>query len=359
VLPYLTADVPGTGGRLRDAPDDFVVEEVPAYLPSGTGEHVFAWIEKRDVPTPTAANLLAAALGVRARDVGWAGMKDKRAVTRQWLSFPAPATPELVLAAKVDGITVLDARRHGNKLKTGHLRGNRFVLRVRGVGAGQATDAAARASKILRVLAEPPGALNWFGEQRFGRDGDNAARGRALLSGEDIGRVGERERRLLISAVQSELFNDWLRRRVDDGLIRRVIDGDWLEKRASGGQFSTTDPATDEARVAANEVVVTGPMFGWKLRGAAAETAAGIREADVLRNAGMTLASFRPGGALAEGTRRAVAIAITDATAAAAGDDAIDVSFTLPSGAYATAVMREVMKTDAPEPVPDAPDPGA
>jgi len=342
VLPFLTADLPGTGGRLRDTPEDFVVEEVPAYAPSGAGEHVYAWIEKRDVATPTAATAMAAALGVRARDVGWAGMKDKRAVTRQWLSFPTPVTPEQVQAVKVDGVTVLDVRRHGNKLKTGHLRGNRFVLRVRGVG--EATEAAARASKILRVLAEPPGALNWFGEQRFGRDGDNAARGRALLAQPDQ-RVGERERRLMISAVQSELFNDWLARRVGDGLFRRVIEGDWLEKRASGGQFSTTDPAADVVRVAAGEIVVTGPMFGWKLRAAAAGTEAGAREAAVLADAGLTLESFRPAGDLAMGTRRPLAIAIADATAQPAGDDVIDVSFSLPSGAYATAVLREIMKT--------------
>ncbi len=356
MLPYLTADVPGTGGRLRETPDDFVVEEVPAYLPSGQGEHVFAWIEKRDVPTPTAATALGAAVGVRARDVGWAGMKDKRAVTRQWLSFPTPVTPEQVLAAQVDGVTVLEARRHGNKLRTGHLRGNRFVLRVRGVASPP--EAAARAAQVLRVLAEPPGALNWFGEQRFGRAGDNAARGRAVLRGEDVGRLGERERRLLISAVQSELFNQWLERRVTDGLIRRVVDGDWLEKRASGGQFSTTDPRADEARVATAEIVVTGPMFGWKLRAAAAGTTAGSREAAVLGDAGMTLESFRPAGALAEGTRRPLAIAITDASARASGDDAIDVSFTLPSGAYATAVMREIMKPDAAN-LPDDLDSGA
>jgi tRNA pseudouridine13 synthase len=368
VLPYLTADLPGTGGRLRDTPEDFRVEEVPAYTPSGTGDHVFAWIEKRDVPTPTAAGALADALGVRVKDVGWAGMKDKRAVTRQWLSFPPPVTPEqvLALATTIEGVSVLEARRHGNKLKTGHLRGNRFTLRVGGLGAGGATVAAARASNILRVLAEPPGALNWFGEQRFGRAGDNAARGRALLAGQDVGRIGERERRLLISAVQSELFNDWLARRVRDGLVRRVIEGDWLEKRASGGQFSTTEPATDEARVAAAEIVVTGPMFGWKLRAAAAGTAAGIREADVLRDAGMTLASFRPGGALAEGTRRPIAIAITDGAVTASSDDTIDVTFALPSGAYATAVMREILKidstgapTEAADPADPDPDPGA
>ncbi|HTJ45982.1 MAG TPA: tRNA pseudouridine(13) synthase TruD [Kofleriaceae bacterium] len=339
-LPYLTADVPGTGGRLRDTPEDFVVEEVPAYEPSGAGEHTYVWIEKRDLATPNAAGAIADALGVRARDVGWAGMKDKRAVTRQWLSLPHPATPEAALALDLPGVKVLAAKRHGNKLKAGHLRGNRFVLRVRGVDG----DAAARAAQVLRVLAEPPGALNWYGEQRFGRDGDNASRGRSVLKGEL--RVHDREKRLLISSVQSELFNDWLRRRVDDGLVRRVIDGDWLEKRASGGQFSTTDPSADEARVASGECVVTGPMFGWKLRAAAEGTTAGLREQAVLDDAQMTLESFRPAGELAFGTRRAIANLVEDARAIAEPPDAMVVSFTLPAGAYATAVLREIMKAE-------------
>jgi tRNA pseudouridine13 synthase len=356
-LPYLTADVPGTGGRLRDACEDFVVEEIPAYEASGAGEHVFAWIEKRDVTTPVAAASLAAAVGARARDVGWAGLKDKRSIARQWLSLPPPVTPEQVLAAKVDGVTVLEARRHGNKLKTGHLRGNRFVLRVRGVR--NPDDAAARAARVLGALSEPPGALNWYGEQRFGKGGENAARGRAVLDGSL--RVHDKEKRLLVSALQSELFNEWLRRRVADGLVRRVIEGDWLEKRATGGSFSTTDPAVDLGRVAAGEIVVTGPMFGWKLRGSPAGTEAAAREEAVLADAGLTLASFRPAGDLALGTRRPLAIAITDASvtvvppvtdgsvtrgSAPSGDDAIDVRFTLPSGAYATAVMREIMKPE-------------
>jgi tRNA pseudouridine13 synthase len=342
VLPYLTAEVPGIGGRLRETPEDFVVEEIAAYEPSGAGEHVYVWIEKRDVATPAAANAIAAALGVKPRDVGWAGMKDKRAITRQWLSLPTPVTPEQAMAIDVPGVTVLAATRHGNKLKTGHLRGNRFTLRVRGVH--DADSAAARAAQVLRVLAEPPGALNGFGEQRFGRHGDNAERGRAVLRG--TLRAHDKERRFLISAVQSELFNEWLRRRVVDGLVRRVVDGDWLEKCASGGQFSTTDAATDEARVAAGEVVVTGPMFGWKLRAAAAGTTAGAREAAVLADAGMTLDDFRPAGDLALGARRPLAIRVADPAATTSSLDAIDVSFTLPAGAYATAVMREIMKPE-------------
>src|SRR5262245_10409332 len=111
-LPRLTADLPGTGGALRTVDVDFRVDEVPAYAPSGQGDHVFVWVEKRDLTTPAAVDRLARALGVRSRDVGWAGMKDRHAVTRQWLSLPPPLTPERAAAVAVDGLTVLEARRH-------------------------------------------------------------------------------------------------------------------------------------------------------------------------------------------------------------------------------------------------------
>jgi tRNA pseudouridine13 synthase len=355
-LPHLSAELPGTGGVLRSRDEDFVVDEIPAYAPSGEGDHVFIRIEKRGLTTPMAAEAVAAAVGARVRDVGWAGMKDRRAVTRQWLSLPPPVTPERVAAVAVDGVTILEIARHNHKLRTGHLRGNRFVLRVRGVGAP--AIAAGRATAILAALAAAPGAPNWFGEQRFGREGDNAAVGKALITGGDLPRrihprdLG-RNRRLYVSALQSELFNEWLRRRLADGLYRRVVTGDLLQKRASGGMFATEDPAVDQPRMLAGEIVVTGPMFGHRLRAPAEGTEAAGREAEILAGAGLTAADFARVGALGEGTRRPLAIEIMDGAVAIAADsdDAIDVSFTLPSGAYATTVMREVMKTDADEPV--------
>ena len=147
-LPHLTEDLPGTGGALRTIDDDFSVEEIPAYAPSGQGDHVFAWVEKRGLTTAMAAEALAAAVGARVRDLGWAGMKDRRAVTRQWFSVPPPATPEQVAAVERDGLRVLEVRRHPHKLRTGHVRANRFVLRVRGVDA----TAAGRARAILLSL---------------------------------------------------------------------------------------------------------------------------------------------------------------------------------------------------------------
>lgn len=341
LLPYLTSAFPGTGGALRRVPEDFVVDEVPAYAPSGAGDHVFVHVEKRGWTTAAVADALAAALGIAARDIGWAGLKDRHAVTRQWLSLPPPVTPEAARAVALDGVTILDAVRHGHKLRTGHLRGNRFTLRVRDA----VPDAAARAEAVLAALAAPPGAPAWYGEQRFGARGDNVAQGLAVLRGERRGGP-PKLKRLLISAVQSSLFNAWLRARLDDGLYARVIEGDWLERRGSGGTFSTTAPEVDEARVAAGEVCVTGPMFGPRMRAPAPGTAAAAREAAVLAAAGVDVALFAAAGKLAEGTRRALGVPVADAAVRAVEPGVIEVSFTLPAGAYATAVMREVMKVD-------------
>jgi tRNA pseudouridine13 synthase len=338
-LPLLTADLPGTGGRLRADAADFEVEEIPAYPPAGEGAHVFAWIEKRGLTTIQAVRALARAVGVNERDVGAAGMKDRHAVTRQHLSFPPPVTPEALLASRVEGVTVLSAVRHPHKLRTGHLRGNRFRLAVRGL-ALPADEAAERAARVLARLAEPPGSPNWYGEQRFGAAGDNAAAGRALLAG---ARRRGREARLLVSAYQSELFNRYLARRIDDGLYRQVVAGDLLMV-ASGAVFATSDPAGDQARLARGEVTPTGPMFGHSMRAPAPGSPAAGREEAILAEEGITSADFKPLGALAPGTRRAIAIAIGGASVAAIAPDAIQVSFELPAGAYATAVMREITK---------------
>lgn len=345
-LPFLTADLPGIGGALRSTDDDFAVEEVPAYQPGGEGDHVFVWIEKRGLSTFDAVAALARALDVKPGDVGTAGLKDKRAVTRQFLSLPPPVTPEAALAVELEGLAVLSATRHPNKLRTGHLRGNRFTLRVREL-ACDADEAAARAGAILARLAASPGCPNWFGAQRFGRSGDNAQAGRRIVRGE-AGKKGprNRQRRLLVSAYQSELFNDYLRQRMDEGTAGRVLAGDLLQVRASGGIFASGDPDTDQARVDAGELALTGPMFGSKMKAPPEGSEASAREAALLEREGLSPGDFRHLGKIALGTRRALGVLVEAPEARPAEGGAVDLSFTLPSGSYATAVMREVMKTD-------------
>lgn len=353
-LPFLTVDQPGIGGALRETPadcEDFAVEELPAYAPSGSGEHVFALVEKRDLTTPFAAAQLARALGVNPRDIGHAGMKDRRAVTRQWMSFPPPLSPAQVLAAggegAIAGLRVLTAIPHPHKLRTGHLRGNRFSLVVRRTRPGAAE--AARA--ILGALAAAPGAPNWYGEQRFGRQGDNAAAGLALVRKQRRFDRDPRKNRLLLSALQSQLFNDWLERRLRDGLYRQVLEGDVLRKVA-GGAFTCTEPAVDQARLCAGELVATGPMFGVEMRGPPPGSPAAAREAAVLADAGLALAELAPLRKLAPGARRDASIAIADWSVEELDEGSLRIAFTLPAGAYATAVMRELQKL--PEPADDA-----
>jgi tRNA pseudouridine13 synthase len=349
VPPLVTAALPGIGGRLREHDDDFAVDEIAAYEPNGEGEHVWVWIEKRDLTTPIAAERLAARAGVPERDVGWAGMKDRHAVTRQWLSLPPPARPESVEGFDEGGLRVVRVTRHANKLRTGHLRGNRFALVVRGVAEPAA--AAARASAILAALATS-GSPNWYAEQRFGRDGDNAERGLALVRARGKGPGSPRARRFLVSALQSYFFNHWLRDRIADGLLGDVLVGDLMQKRASGGMFASTEPDLDRPRVAAGEIVVTGPMFGAAMRGPTDGSPAHAREAALLTAFDLGPGDFQPLRNIAEGTRRHATILPGDPAVEVAGDDAVRVTFTLPAGAYATAVMREVQKLGETESAP-------
>ena len=348
-LPYITGDLPGIGGQLRAQPDDFRVDEVPSYEPSGVGDHLFIHIEKRTLTTPQVVDQLAKTMNVRAGDIGYAGLKDRHAITSQWLSLPPPCTPEAVrTAAQSLGPDVIIRRveHHNHKLRTGHLKGNRFRLRVRTPNFST-PNAAERATQILTRLAKPPGAPNWFGAQRFGRSGDNADIGRALLSGAPQRRAPRgRARRFYISAFQSALFNEYLAARMQAGQFATVLAGDLLRKIATGGTFTCDDVATDQARLDTGELVATGPMYGHQMRIPEENTPAGSLERTVLAKHELTLDSFRPLGKLATGTRRTNAIVPQDIEVTDIETDCIEVAFQLPKGCYATAIMREVMKPE-------------
>jgi tRNA pseudouridine13 synthase len=286
-----------------------------------------------------AVEQIARALTVNSRDVGVAGMKDRHAVTRQWLSLPPPVTPEAALALHLDNVSVLEAARHPHKLRTGHVRANRFVLRIRGVG----DDASHRASAILAQLAAAPGAPNWYGEQRFGRDGDNAAKGLAIVQGAKPPR-DRKLARLLVSSLQSQLFNDWLTARMRDGLYARVLPGDVLHK-TNGGMFACEDAPTDEARLLAGELVITGPMFGDRMRRPTDDSPAAVRERETLEARGLLPDAFATVRSIAEGTRRDATITVGAPEVRSLEPGVLEVAFSLPGGAYATAVMRELMKS--------------
>ena len=175
---YLTEDLPGTGGRIKAQPDDFIVTEVPLYEPCGEGDHVYLYVEKQGIGSLEAAEQIARALGRPRAAVGLAGLKDAQAVTRQWMSLER-VDADLAGRLHLPGIKILQVRRHRNKLKIGHLAGNRFEVRIRGCRPGSREVAA----RVLAVLAAR-GVPNWFDRQRFGRRGDNHLLGRALVLGQ-------------------------------------------------------------------------------------------------------------------------------------------------------------------------------
>lgn len=340
MLPYLTSDVPGCGGTFKASPEDFEVEEIPAYEPNGLpdGEHAFLWIEKRGRSTNEVAKLIARHVGLGDKDVSWAGLKDRHAVTRQWLSLPWKAAQKLEGLA-VPGLTVLKTSRHRNKLKTGHLRGNRFSLVLRGVTD---VEAARQSFERLGALGLP----NAFGAQRFGVKGDNAERGKQiLLAG---GRHRDRfERKLFLSAFQSALFNDVLALRMERGGFGHVLLGDVLKKQETGGEFVCAEPAVDQPRADAFEVSPTGPMFGPEMR--EPQAAAAELEHEILTRHGVTLTTFAAGGDETRGTRRLLRVRLSDPTFEPLEAEVVRLRFGLPAGSYATIVLRELFKSDAAE----------
>lgn len=342
--PLATADLPGIGGRIKTAIEDFEVEEIPAYQPSGSGEHLYLWIEKRGLGAEYFVRQLARRLDIAISEVGTAGLKDRQAVTRQMVSVPAVAEPRLS-QLDGDGIRLLSVSRHGNKLKPGHLHGNRFRILVRQVAA----EVAERLPPLLERLRRE-GLANFYGEQRFGRAGETVLLGLSLLRQEPppAGVPGNVRspflRKLALSAAQSALFNHCLACRLLDGLLHRVLPGDVMARWPFGGMFVADDAAREQARLETREIVPAGPMFGRKMFRAAATAAE--REDKVLHDAGLTMQAFHGFGKLLSGTRRHNLVYVDD-LAAQEEPDGVRLSFTLPAGSYATVLLREITKSDS------------
>jgi tRNA pseudouridine13 synthase len=330
--PYLTQSFPGTGGLIKTEPQDFEVEEIPAYLPCGQGEFLYLWIEKRGMGAAYFQRQVAQRLGLAASDVGSAGLKDRHAITRQWISVPALAASRLP-QLEGEGLRVLQVSRHTNKLRPGHLHGNRFRILIRAASASAELDQA-----LDRLRRE--GLPNFYGRQRFGNDAETLATGLALLHGERT-RVSPFLRKLALSAVQSALFNLYLAERMRDGLLRTVLPGDVMAKTPRGGMFVVTDIAAEQARFERQEIVTAGPIFGVKTYAAAGE--ARQREDKLLERVGLSERSFAPFKKLMLGTRRHNLVYLDDLTAQAEADG-LRLSFSLPAGSYATVLLREVMK---------------
>jgi tRNA pseudouridine13 synthase len=318
---------------IRTEPEDFVVVEEPLYATSGEGDHTFLYVEKRGRTTEQVARELARMGQVSARDVGYAGRKDRHAVTRQWFSLEG-VDPDAALDFDLSGATVLEARRHGHKLKTGHLRGNRFDITLRREGESEVEPVRKRADELVRR-----GMPNRYGEQRFGREGDNALQARKLLEGGPPPR-DRRAARFLISALQSEVFNAVLDERADT--FDRVELGDLARVEESGGLFWVDDLDRERPRAEAFEISATGPIFGKKMRSPVGEVARLEREVFDRFGLPSDLADLSlPRGIRARGSRRPLRIRPEELDVTPLGEGSgLRVQCGLPSGAYVTVLLE-------------------
>jgi len=392
---YLTADMPGVGGRIKVCDADFVVEEIPLYAPCGEGEHTYITFQKEGLSTFSAVNRIARALGVEPRSVGYAGLKDAHAVTTQTISV-GRVEPERARELDLPGIRVLEVSRHTNKLRLGHLRGNRFTIRVRDVSE----DSLPAARAILDALGRQ-GVPNFFGEQRFGLRGDTHLLGQALVRGDaktlvtqlvghpspiesptvrrarelfESGDLAaslrawpagmESERRALrtlldhpgdwgravrsiprkmlkffVSAYQSALFNRILAQRMET--LGCLLEGDLAWIHGKGAVFLVEDPVAEQPRADRLEISPSGPLYGYKLTMAQGEP--GRLERQVLEEEGLEMAAFRRRECKSEGVRRPLRFPLYDARVWY--EAGVMVSFVLPPGCYATVVLAELTKT--------------
>ncbi len=334
-MPFITADLSGVGGEIKAAPAHFVVEELPLYEPAGEGEHVYVCLTREGWTTHALRKRLTRLFDVREVDVGCAGLKDKQARVTQTFSLLLRALDEATVARRIEEalpVQVMWARRHRNKLRTGHLLGNRFRIVV----LHPEPDATRRAQAIAQAL-RARGVPNYFGAQRFGVRGDNALQGREALLGR-----GPRQRwlkRLLLSAYQSALFNAWLAERIERGWFDRLLAGDIAKKTDTGGLFDVADVESEKPRFERQEITYTGPIYGARMRRADGEP--GRLEQQVLEAAGVTTDMLRR--ARLDGSRRTARLFPWELDVEPHADGLL-FTLALPKGAYATTVLREFMK---------------
>ncbi len=402
---HLTADLPGIGGVIKTRPEDFFVEELPLYEASGSGAHAYAFIEKKGLGTREALHRVAQALGMSPRAIGSAGLKDTHAVTRQWISVEN-AEPERLERANIADVRILKVTRHTNKLKPGHLAGNRFVVRLRQTTAP--IDQAVRAAEQALALLAQKGVPNYFGPQRFGNRCDNHLLGKAVIDNDPtrvidlfIGRpdpkldsavmlqartfyaegryqealdiwprqIPERRRILkalvinrgsknrafhimdkhlkgfFISAYQSSVFNRVLSARMPD--IDRLLTGDMAYKHDNGACFHVEDAVVEQPRCDRFEISPTGPLVG--LRTTRLTGPAAAIEDPILAAEGLGEGQFRQMKRLgARGGRRPLRFQPRNAAVGTGTDDLgeyLELRFELDPGCYATTLLAEITKT--------------
>ncbi|MEN6307410.1 MAG: tRNA pseudouridine(13) synthase TruD [Anaerohalosphaeraceae bacterium] len=404
-LPFITSDLGCVTGVIKQRPEDFCVEEVPLYEPSGEGTHVYVFIEKQQLTTHDAVARMAAALGVRRIDIGYAGRKDAQAITRQWISIEH-IDPDKIMALNCPQIKVLKIGRHGNKLKVGHLSANKFMIRMRNLST-PAKQAEQIVQTIMDVLIHR-GVPNYFGPQRFGGRSDSGRLGETLIKNDttefcrlflgdaenetdnrfiearQLYEQGNYEqalecwpkafhdhrrmlkelvrtkgnfkrasralddamKNLLVSAWQSALFNEVLAARMPR--IDTILLGDMAMKHDNGACFHVEQPDTEQPRCQNFEISPTGPLLGMRttrLTDAAGEIENPILDREILTED--DLRRIKNFGA--RGGRRALRFQPRHVHIASGTDNRgeyLELAFELDSGCYATTLLREITKTD-------------
>lgn len=324
-------------GRLKAAPEDFRVDEVLGFAADGEGPHALLTVEKRGANTRWVAGQLARHAGLQPRDVGYAGLKDRHAVTTQHFTVPIEGRPEPDWAAIAsDEFKVLSAVRHRRKLKIGALKGNRFRITLR-----ELTLPVESLVPRLEAIAQR-GVPNYFGAQRFGRDGGNIQRAEDMLVGGR--RIHDRRlRSLLLSAARSLIFNELLAERVHAGNWDRLLPGEVLMLDGSRSVFkSEAGDAALEQRLAENDVHPTGPLWGRGEPDTAAEAQA--LEAQVVQHYAALAQGLERAGLAA--ARRALRLPVRELAWQQPDVHTLVLEFFLPAGAYATTVLRELVETD-------------
>ena len=329
--PYFLG-VPTAEGLIRSCPEDFVVEEIPRLSPEGEGSHLWLWVEKRSANTDWVAKELAKAASCPSRDVGYAGLKDRHALTRQWFSVPlSDVAQENLENADIEGVNILESHQHTRKLKRGTLNGNRFQLKVREF-KGDVDQTGERLAQI-----HTNGVPNYFGPQRFGHQGRNVEQGFKLLKRR--ARLNRNKRSIYLSAMRSFLFNQVLAERVRRGDWNTIIDGDLAMLDGTQSIFPCEKPDAEiEERCQRLDIHPTGPMPGEK--GTQPTAGAAEMEQAVLNNWPELLEVLI--AQRVQASRRALRLFPAELEWNFEGSE-LELAFVLPPGAYATTVLREIM----------------
>jgi tRNA pseudouridine13 synthase len=325
---------PACHGTLRTVPEDFQVDEVLGYDPDGSGHHAFLHLRKRNTNTEWLARQLAEFAGVEPKEVGYAGLKDRHAVTSQYFTVHLSGRSEPDWwQLNSDDLEVLSVTRHSKKLHRGGLRENRFLITLRDLHG----DCAALEERLGRIETE--GVPNYFGEQRFGRDGNNLRLAAKLFSGEYQER-DRHKRGIYLSAARSWLFNCVLSRRVADGSWLQPLPGEALLQPHSRSALSLR-VISDEIRerIAKGFLQPSGPLWGRGKSSALAEAAQ--LEHEVLAGSELFMQGLEQAGL--EQERRALRLQLKAFSWQRLATDTLQLSFALPPGSYATAVLRELL----------------